>query len=75
MLVLPIQYSHCWSVEGVGLPGLFRANLLQLGVRFRGNLDAKLAFRHGPIFAGTCRMEDLHDMTRLRIGEARRDGG
>jgi len=71
MLVLPIQYSHCWSVEGEGAPGLFRANLMQLGVRFRGKLDAKLVFRYGPILASACRMEDLRDMTRLRIHEAR----
>src|SRR5262249_4301969 len=72
LLVLPIQYSHCWSVEGGGAPRLFRANLLELGIRFHGNLDAKLVFRHGPIFAGVCRMEDLRDMTRLKVSEARR---
>jgi hypothetical protein len=73
LLVLPIQYSHCWSVEGEGAPRLFRANLLELGIRFHGNLDAKLVFRHGPIFAGACRIEDLRDMTRLKVSEARRD--
>ncbi len=73
MLVLPIQYSHCWSVEGEGAPDLFRANLMQLGVRFRDKLDAKLVFRYGPIFAGACRTEDLRDMTRLRVAEARSD--
>jgi hypothetical protein len=73
MLVLPIQYSHCWSVEGEGAPSLLRANLMQLGVRFRGKLDAILVFRYGPIFAGACRIEDLRDMTRLRIADARDD--
>jgi len=73
MLVLPIQYSHCWSVEGEGAPDLFRANLMQLGVRFRDKLDAKLVFRFGPILAGACRAEDLRDMTRLRVAEARSD--
>ncbi|HXM81129.1 MAG TPA: hypothetical protein VN929_04285 [Burkholderiales bacterium] len=73
MLVLPIQYSHCWSVEGEGAPGLFRANLMQLGVRFRDKLSAKLVFRFGPILAGACRVEDLRDMTRLRVAEARSD--
>ena len=71
LLILPIQYSHCWNAVGEGAPILFRANLLQLGVRFQGDLDVKLVFRHGPIFAGSCRMEDLRDMIRLRIGEAR----
>jgi hypothetical protein len=71
LLILPIQYSHCWNVQGEGALGLFRANLMQLGVRFRGKLDAKLVFRYGPILAGACRIEDLRDMTRLRIREAR----
>jgi hypothetical protein len=71
LLVLPIQYSHCWSVQGKGTPRLFRANLMELGIQFRGDLDAKLVFRHGPIFAGGCRIEDFHDMVRLKISEAR----
>jgi hypothetical protein len=71
ILVLPIQYSHCWTISGSGQPGVFRADLMQLGVEFSGSLDAKLEFRYGPIFAGECRIEDLHDMARLRIQDAR----
>ncbi len=71
ILVLPAQYSHCWTVEGSGSPVLFRADAMQLGVRFSGQLDARLAFRLGPILAGQCRVDDLHDMERLRIDRAR----
>jgi hypothetical protein len=71
VLVLPVQYSHCWTVDGSGELRLFRANAAQLGVSFTGRLDVKLVFRLGPILAGACRVEDLHDMERLRISQAR----
>jgi len=71
VLVLPAQYSHCWSAEGSGSPVLFRADAMQLGVSFSGKLDAQLVFRLGPILAGRCRVDDLHDMERLRIDRAR----
>jgi hypothetical protein len=34
ILVLPVQYSRCWSISGEGDPVLFRANLMQLGISF-----------------------------------------
>jgi hypothetical protein len=71
LLVLPAQYSHCWTAEGAGQPRLFRANAAQLGVSFTGKLDTNLVFRLGPILAGACRVEDLQDMERLRISQAR----
>ncbi len=71
ILVLPVQYSRCWSVSGRGNPVLFRANLMQLGVRFTGTLDADLTFRFGPLFASQCRIDDIKDMERLDIREAR----
>jgi hypothetical protein len=71
LLVLPVQYSHCWKAYGAGAPVLFRANLMQLGIRFVGSLDARLEFNFGPILASQCRLEDLRDMDRLRISEAR----
>jgi hypothetical protein len=40
-------------------------------VSFTGKLDVDLVFRLGPILAGTCRVEDLNDMERLRIRTAR----
>ena len=71
LLVLPIQYSHCWTVSGSGDFSLFRADLMQLGVIFTGSLDARLSFRFGPFFAGECRVQDLRDMERLRVKEGR----
>ena len=58
VLVLPAQYSHCWTVDGTGEPRPFRANAAQLGVSFNGKLDVNLVFRFGPILAGICRVED-----------------
>ncbi len=71
VLVLPVQYSHCWTAEGSGSPVLFRADAMQLGVSFSGKLDARLVFRLGPMLAGQCRVDDLRDMERLRIDRAR----
>jgi hypothetical protein len=71
ILVLPVQYSRCWSASGNGDPVLFRANLMQLGISFSGALDANLVFRFGPFSASECRIEDIKDMTRLGIREAR----
>src|SRR5262249_24096125 len=71
VLVLPVQFSRCLTVSGMGDPVLFRANLMQLGVSFTGRLDATLEFRFGPIFASNCRIEDIRDMERLRIRGAR----
>jgi hypothetical protein len=71
ILVLPVQYSHCWTESGTGESQLFRANLMQLAVAFKGHLDTRLVFRFGPILAGECRVTDLEDMDRLKIEAAR----
>jgi hypothetical protein len=42
VLVLPVQYSRCWTVSGTGDRVLFRATLMQLGVSFTDELDANL---------------------------------
>ena len=75
VLVLPVQYSRCWTVSGQGDPKLIRTNLMQLGVSFEGTLDATLVFRFGPIHASQCRIDDIRDMERLRIREARAPRG
>jgi hypothetical protein len=71
ILVLPPQYSRCWSVEGTGSPRLFRANMMQMGIAFSGDLDARLVLRNGPLFAGSCRLDDARDMERLDIANGR----
>jgi hypothetical protein len=45
---------------------------MQLGVSFKGELDASLIFRYGPILAAHCRLEDLRDMERFDLHDARR---
>ncbi len=71
VLVLPPQFSRCWSISGSGSPRLFRANLMQIGVEFSGALDAQLVFRHGPLFASSCRLQDVQDIKRLQISRGR----
>ena len=71
ILVLPPQFSRCWSAQGSGSPHLFRANLMQLGLEFSGKLDARLIFRYGPLFASACRLGDIADIDRLKIAQGR----
>ena len=71
ILVLPIQYSRCWRFSGESNPVLFRADLMQLGISFTGKIDGNLIFRFGPMYASQCRMDDIKDMERLRIRDAR----
>jgi hypothetical protein len=56
---------------GAGDPGVFRANLMQLGVLFKGRLHAKLHFRFGPFWSSSCRLADLNDMFVMKVSNAR----
>ena len=71
LLVLPVQYSNCWHIEGAGEAALFRANLLQLGIRFSGELAARLRLVFGPFGHSACRFRDVDDMHRLEVAAAR----
>ena len=71
LLVLPAQYSHCWQLRNAPNAALFRANLMQLGIRFSGELNAQLRQVFGPLWNSSCRVEDADDMVRLKIAEAR----
>ena len=65
MLVLPIQFSHCWQIENansVGLPRVFRANIVQTGILFKDNVDIKLRFKFDP-WRTSCRSQDAKDLT------------
>jgi hypothetical protein len=74
LLVLPAQYSHCWIVSDP-MATLLRVNMLQLGVLFDGVIDVELRLEM-PAFGNlTCRMEDLRDMIRLKVREARGHDG
>lgn len=71
VIVLPIQFSHCWTFAGTNDVKLFRANLMQLGVLFKGKLDGRLVFNFGPVWNSACRLTDLADMRTLRVSEGR----
>jgi hypothetical protein len=71
ILVLPAQFSHCWSLHGNGDAILFRANIMQLGISFKQNLDVALQFHYGPILAEQCRLKDLRDMEHFNLRGAR----
>lgn len=70
LLVLPAQYSHCW-VASDPAASLLRVDMLQLGVLFDRAVDIELRLAV-PVFGNpVCRTEDLRDMTRLKIRDAR----
>ena len=71
LLVLPVQFSHCWTTSEKGVK-LFRANLLQLGVQFSSRLSSKIEFVFGPLWNSSCRREDSRDVERLRMRDARK---
>jgi hypothetical protein len=71
LLVLPVQYSHCWVPASNTQMTLFRANLMQLGVRFSGRLSSEIKFKFGPFWNSYCRRQDARDAERLDMVSAR----
>ena len=65
ILVLPVQFSHCWQLVGksTGKVGIFRANIVQIGLYFQGDLDVDLRFGLG-LLNSSCRRQDGNDMRR-----------
>jgi hypothetical protein len=64
MLVLPIQFSHCWQIENASnpdLPRIFRANIVQTGILFADNVDVTLRFNFEP-WSASCRLQDARDL-------------
>jgi len=70
VLVLPVQFSHCWEIISGSDASLLRANLMQLGVRFSGNLKIELRQVFGPFWHSACRVEDAKDMEKLNVVDA-----
>jgi hypothetical protein len=64
--LLPIQFSHCLTLDNPGSGRVVRANLLQTGVVFHKQIDARLSFSLSPFSPG-CRNRDLDDLKRLGI--------
>lgn len=69
VLILPIEYSRC--LEFVQAPGstgrVFRANVVEVGILFEGELETKLTLRHGPWSNPLCRIRDLMEMRELGL--------
>lgn len=74
VIVLPVQFSHCWQIVAGTRVSLFRANLMQLGVRFSGDAWVELRQIFGPFWQSSCRLADANDIERLRMAEARGAG-
>jgi hypothetical protein len=69
MVVLPVQFSHCWRIEsangidsGTDQPRVLRANIIQTGILFKNNVDARLRFDFEP-WKASCRLQDGSDLT------------
>lgn len=69
-LVLPVQFSNCWQIVSGTKARLLRANLLQLGVLFSGELKIELRQIFGPFGHSGCRIEDARDTEKLRMVDA-----
>jgi hypothetical protein len=64
LLVLPVQFSHCWRLEDSGSvepPRVLRANVVQTGVLFKNKADIRLRFDFEP-WRTSCRFEDARDL-------------
>jgi hypothetical protein len=69
MLVLPVQFSHCWQVTtgtDAQPPRLFRANVVQTGVLFKDKVDVRLRFDFEP-WRTSCRFRDGDDLVQFAI--------
>jgi hypothetical protein len=66
LILVPLQYSHCWSMSGQGNDvRLYRANGFQTLVRFKGEMNARFDFHFGLFGSSACRLQDYADMQRL----------
>jgi hypothetical protein len=76
MLVLPIQFSHCYALDATTTPAdaqLLRVNLAQTGLVFHGDLAATIDFRHWPLAPPGCQAQDYADNRTLRVTELARE--
>jgi hypothetical protein len=75
ILVLPIQFSHCYALDPTTEPTdarLLRVNLAQTGVVFHGDLSATVSSRHWPLASPACQAQDYADTRALRVRELAR---
>ena len=71
--MLPVQFSHCWQLvaEPESKASVFRANIMQTGIYFQGNLNADLRFGFG-LANSSCRKQDAHDMGKYLASHSKR---
>jgi hypothetical protein len=69
IVVLPLQFSHCWQIEsanktesGTDLPRVLRANIIQTAILFKDDIDVRLRFDFEP-WKSSCRLHDGRDLT------------
>jgi hypothetical protein len=70
LLVLPIEFSHCWDVSlAAGSTGrLLRANVNQIGLLFSGRTEVELRYRFSP-WHFRCRFRDIADARKLELAD------
>ncbi len=70
LLVLPIEFSHCFDVwvSDNGQARFLRANINQGAILFSGRLRAELQYRYAPWHFG-CRLRDIDDARRLKLSD------
>lgn len=74
ILLLPLQYSHCFRViemapssAGHAAARLIRANLIHAALLFKGKMDVKLSFVFGIGRNTHCRAKDMQDLQTLGL--------
>jgi hypothetical protein len=75
MLVLPVQFTHCFSFDAGTQPvdaQLIRVNLAQTGVLFRGDLAAVVSYKRWPLASPACQAQDYADTRALNVTELAR---
>jgi hypothetical protein len=70
LLVLPIEFSHCWDVSlAPGSTGrLLRTNVNQTGLLFSGRAEMELRYRFSP-WHFRCRFLDIADARKLELAK------
>jgi hypothetical protein len=70
LLVLPVEFSHCFdvNVSGPAHARYLRANINQGAFLFSGSLRAEMRYRYAP-WHFSCRFRDIEDARRLKIAE------
>jgi hypothetical protein len=66
MILLPIEYSHCLTLQGQSGAKIYRANLLQTAVVFEGQLDVSLRYFNGPFKNSSARWKDAADFKKMQ---------